>query len=115
MADKGPRQCSCKFEICHDRNPRLSRFPPNQILVLQYPMRCWISFVAWNVDDQPDLSVLEVVHYVRFLLLAHLVEYSAFDSVLRELFRCMLCREYSVACSRQHSSIGENSLSGLAH
>src|SRR6266571_8945457 len=115
MADKGPRQCSCKFEICHDRNPKLSRFPPNQILVLQYPMRCWISFVAWNVDYQSNLSVLEVVHYVRFLLLAHLVQYPALDSVLRKLFRRMLCCEYSVACSRQHSSIGENSFSRFTH
>jgi hypothetical protein len=28
--------------------------------------------VAWDVDDESDLSVLEVVHYVWFLLFAHL-------------------------------------------
>src|SRR6267143_6853273 len=115
MADKGPRQCSCKFEICHDRNPKLSRLSSYEIFVFEYPMRCGVSFVAWNVDHQPNLSVLEVIHNVRFLLLTHLVQYPALDSVLRKLFRCMLRCEYSVACSRQHSSIWNNSLSGLAH
>src|SRR6266700_1911066 len=115
MADKGPRQCSCKFEVCHDRNPKLSRFSSNEIFVFQYPMRCGVSFVAWNVDYQSDLPVLEVVHYVRFLLLAHLVQYPTLDSVLRKLLCRMLCCEYPVACSRQHSSIRENSLSRFTH
>src|SRR2546427_10280927 len=78
-------------------------------------MRCGVPFVAWNVDYESNLSVLEVIHYVRFLLLAYFVKYPAFDSVLRELFRRMLCCEYPVACSSQHPSIREYSFSRFTH
>src|SRR5712692_8235827 len=115
MANKRFGQCSGKFQVSHDRNPKFRRLSSNEILVFQYPMRGRVSFVAGNVDHYTNLSVLEVIHYVRFLLLTHFVEYPTFDPVLREFFRGMLCCEYPVACSRQHSSIRKYSLSSFTH
>ena len=51
MAYKRSGECSGEFEVGHDRNPEFGRLSSDEILVLQYPVRCGVSFVAWDVDD----------------------------------------------------------------